>query len=58
MHKDVLVDLRDLMEQATKERSHYYVHDTCARAVYEIMTLRMQVDGLRRALETAKDNSG
>lgn len=37
---DILVDLIDLQEQATKERSHYYVKSVCERAIREIARLR------------------
>lgn len=37
---DVLDDLEDLIVQATKERSHYYVAKCATRAVDEIKSLR------------------
>lgn len=33
---DILEQLKDLLEQATKERSHYYVAATCRAAIAEI----------------------
>lgn len=40
MEADVLDDLKRLHEQATKERSHYYVGRTVLRAIEEIERLR------------------
>lgn len=37
---DILDDLRDLLKQATTERSHYYVAECCRRAIQEIESLR------------------
>jgi hypothetical protein len=37
---DILDDLRDLIKQATAERSHYYVKSCCERAIAEIESLR------------------
>lgn len=38
---DILDDLRDLLKQATTERSHYYVASCCRRAIEEIQMLRI-----------------
>lgn len=40
MENDILERLRDLLEQATKERSHYYVASTALFAIAEIERLR------------------
>lgn len=37
---DIVDDLKDLLKQATTERSHYYVADCCKRAIEEIESLR------------------
>lgn len=39
---DIVDDLKDLLKQATTERSHYYVAATCKRAIEEIESLRTQ----------------
>ncbi len=36
---DILVRLRDLLKQATEERSHYYVASCCRDAIDEIARL-------------------
>lgn len=41
MERDILDMLRDLHEQATKERSHYYVASASEKAIAEIIRLRM-----------------
>lgn len=40
---DVITALRDLKEQATKERSHYYVAAVADQAIREIQRLRRSV---------------
>lgn len=45
---DVLDDLVDLHNQATTERSHYYVASRCRLAIDEIRRLR-KVEGAARA---------
>ncbi len=46
---DILDDLKSLHEQATKERSHYYVARTALRAIEEIELLKKQCKGLALA---------
>ena len=38
--QDIVERLEDLLIQATKERSHYYVEDCCRAAIVEIKSLR------------------
>lgn len=40
MEEDILDSLKNLHQQATKERSHFYVGRTCERAFIEISALR------------------
>lgn len=51
MEEDVLDALRGLQEQATKERSHFYVRRTAERAVQEIEFLRMREATLLREVQ-------
>lgn len=37
---DILDDLEDLLQQATTERSHFYVAKCCKAAIEEIKRLR------------------
>lgn len=39
-HRDILDDLEDLIDQATRERSHYYVKSVAVKAMDEIKQLR------------------
>jgi hypothetical protein len=52
MANDLLADLKDLHQQATKERSHFYVGKCCERAIDEITRLRAALDLSRSALLT------
>ena len=47
---DILEQLRDLREQATRERSHFYVRSVVENAIAEIELLRRQSTGWRRRL--------
>ena len=40
MSKDLIADIDDLIVQATKERSHYYVESILQRCKQEIMRLK------------------
>jgi hypothetical protein len=44
---DILDALVDLQKQATTERSHHYVAKCCARAIAEVVSLRLRliIDG-------------
>ena len=35
--------IKDLIEQAAKERSHYYVRSVCEEALYEIELLKTKL---------------
>lgn len=41
---DILDRLRDLLKQATTERSHYYVAKCCRDAIAEIENLRREIE--------------
>jgi hypothetical protein len=55
MEADILEDLQGLHEQATKERSHYYVAACSKRAIEEIGRLR---DRLKQIAIVCEDNAG
>ena len=40
MHEDIIDKLKDLLKQATTERSHYYVASCCTEAIAEVERLR------------------
>ena len=40
MHDDIVDKLKDLLKQATTERSHYYVASCCKEAIAEIERVR------------------
>lgn len=40
---DIVDRLTDLLKQATTERSHFYVADTCKMAIAEIEVMRMAI---------------
>ena len=42
---DVVEQLRDLHQQATHERSHFYVGSVVRSAIHEILTLRERLAG-------------
>lgn len=52
MEQDILDALNSLHEQATKERSHYYVARTAERAIAEITELR---EALRHIADFEQD---
>lgn len=54
MHEDIVDKLKDLLKQATAERSHYYVAGTCREAIAEIERLR--ADMMR--IESFTDDQG
>lgn len=55
---DIVDDLKNLLKQATTERSHYYVADCCRRAIAEIESLRKSWLGdVTRILNTAQDTN-
>lgn len=43
---DIIDDLVDLIKQATKENSHYYVASVCSAAIAEISKLRIEIHKL------------
>lgn len=43
VERDILEKLADLHEQATKERSHFYVHKIVGEAIKEISKLRTRI---------------
>lgn len=45
---DLIEKLDDLIVQATKERSHYYVKSVVEKAKWEIVLLRAERDQLRK----------
>jgi len=45
---DLIDDLKDLLHQATVERSHYYTGRCIERAIVRIMELEIQVRELKR----------
>lgn len=45
---DIIDKLIDLHKQATEERSHYYVAQTCRDAINEITRLRLLVLSLEK----------
>lgn len=47
---DILEKLRDLLLQATTERSHYYVASCCREAIAEIERLRTIEDVARKLI--------
>jgi hypothetical protein len=44
LENDILDDLEDLLLQATKERSHFYVASCITRAIEEIKRLRSETE--------------
>jgi hypothetical protein len=48
---DIVARLTDLIEQATKERSHYYVKSVCVEAMQEIVALRGALTTASHALK-------
>jgi hypothetical protein len=55
---DIVDDLKDLLKQATTERSHYYVAECCRRAIAEIESLRKSWLGdVGRILAMAQDTN-
>ena len=53
MREDILDKLKDLLLQATTERSHFYVAGSCKAAIAEIERLRLEIEELRAAFSAA-----
>lgn len=51
----VVIELDGLIEQATKERSHYYVKSVCEKSILAIGMLMSENETLRAQLDVAKE---
>ena len=57
MSDDLIEKLRDLLVQATKERSHFYVASCTREAINEIERLQSRVDELEKDINESNDEN-